>query len=61
MATKSDKSVTSRMLSFLIFLVTYNEEFPSIKSQDPFIKWFCKAQDKLNTLYFYYHKAYYGH
>ena len=36
-------------------VVTYNEEFPSMKSQDPLIS---RLREKVNTLYLYYHMAY---
>ena len=39
-------------------VVTYNEELPSIKLQDPGLPGLARPLDKLNTLYVYYHKTF---
>ena len=36
-------------------VVTYNEELPSIMSQDPGLP---RSRDKLNTIYLHYHNDY---
>ena len=33
-------------------MVTYNEEFPSIESQDPLIKWSCNGKRKIKCIIF---------
>ena len=38
--------------------VTYNEELPSIKSEDPLIMWSARSREKLNMLYLHYHNDY---
>ena len=38
------------MVTKLDSVVLYNEELPSIKSQNLLITWSCKICDKLNTL-----------
>ena len=40
--------------------VTYHEGVPPIRSQDPWISWFCISLDKLKQLFLHYYNAY-GH